>query len=163
MSGSLGQSSPFPHMTGQNYRVTSPKSNRYNCIAWAVGETTVFWWPDPVAIVNREAVWPSGVPIECSFEAFKMAFATQRFEPCLDGDLEVGIEKIAIYGKVGKTGAIEPSHAALQLPDGTWTSKLGRNVDICHTLPSVLEGPQYGMAMHFMKRARTSQVVNTPS
>lgn len=133
MSGSAGQNLLFPNMMAQNHRVISPKSNRYNCIAWAAGVTTEFWWPDPVAIANREAVWPPGVPIECTLEAFGRAYATIGFEPCPTGHLEAGVEKIAIYGKIGSGATIEPSHAALQLPDGAWTSKLGKSVDIQHS------------------------------
>ena len=52
-----------------------------------------------------------------------------RHENCESGDLEVGFEKVAIYAQAD--GA--PTHAARQLPDGTWTSKLGQEVDIGHT------------------------------
>ena len=57
-----------------------------------------------------------------------------------------GSKKIAIY----QSGGL-PTHAARQLPDGQWTSKLGRNIDISHTLPG-LEGPEYGQVAVFMRR-----------
>ena len=43
---------------------------------------------------------------------------------------------VAIY----QSGGL-PTHAARQLSDGNWTSKLGPNIDITHSL-SGLEGPE---------------------
>ncbi len=46
--------------------------------------------------------------------------------------------RIALYAHRGK-----PTHAARQLPDGWWASKLGKDIDIEHELHAV-EGPVYG-------------------
>ncbi|HEY7428267.1 MAG TPA: hypothetical protein VH682_28795 [Gemmataceae bacterium] len=35
----------FPRLNGTAYRITSPASDVYNCIAWAAGETNRWWWP----------------------------------------------------------------------------------------------------------------------
>jgi hypothetical protein len=35
----------FPHLTAQNYRVTSPPSIEYNCVAWSAAETEHWWQP----------------------------------------------------------------------------------------------------------------------
>jgi hypothetical protein len=44
-----------------------------------------------------------------------------------------------------------PTHAARHLPDGQWTSKLGRWEDIEHRLPH-LEGETDGAVVKIMKR-----------
>jgi hypothetical protein len=41
---------------------------------------------------------------------------------------------------------------ARQLSTGKWTSKLGRDMDIEHDSPEVLNGPAYGEASIFMKK-----------
>ena len=53
---------------------------------------------------------------------------------------------MAIYALQGK-----PTHAARQLGDGRWTSKLGKEVDITHTLVG-LEGPVYGQVAAYLRR-----------
>lgn len=72
--------------------------------------------------------------------SFTQAYATQGYSPCKDAGLESGFEKIAIY--VNPMGI--PTHAARQLPNGKWTSKLGTLEDIEHLATSGLEGPTYG-------------------
>ena len=71
---------------------------------------------------------------------------------CDDGGLEPGHEKVALYVLDGK-----PTHAARQLPDGAWTSKLGRQIDIAHTV-CALEGPAYGQIAVFLKRKKRGGV-----
>ena len=135
--------SAFPNLETEGYQETSPASGKYNCIAWAAGVTSEWWWPDP----NGAYPWPAGVPRAVTIDAFLQAFATQGFQSCETSDLETGFEKIAIFSLQGK-----PTHAARQLPDGLWSSKLGKYLDITHGLQG-LEGPVYGKATHFMKRA----------
>jgi len=59
----------------------------------------------------------------------------------------VGFEKIALY-----SNANESTHAARQLPDGQWTSKLGDFEDIKHVNVECLQGPCYGIAIGYLKR-----------
>jgi hypothetical protein len=133
----------FPHLAVEGFRETSPATSRYNCIAWAVGATDAWWWPSPEAV----HYWPAGVPREETLAAFLEAFATVGFLPAEDGGWDPKFEKLALYARDGK-----PTHAARQQPDGTWTSKLGKHVDISHTLRGI-EGPVYGQVVAFMKRA----------
>lgn len=95
--------------------------------------------------------WPEGVLHEESLPAFLMAFATVGYEPCADGGLEPGVEKVAIYAHEG--GAVR--HAARQQPDGTWRSKLGEDEGIEHTLNGLV-GPFYGRIVAYLKRPRQS-------
>jgi hypothetical protein len=134
----------FPNLAVDGFIETSDASGRYNCIAWAAGFDTRWWWPDP----NSVSYWPESVSRQETAEAFVEAFATLRYVRCDDGTLEAGFEKIAIFVLDGR-----PTHAARQLADGMWTSKLGRSIDIAHTLRG-LEGACYGIASIFMKRPR---------
>lgn len=92
--------------------------------------------------------WPLGVPRVETLSAFEAAFATLGFVDRSDDRLEHGFEKVAIY-VLGGT----PRHAAQQLPNGQWTSKLGRAEDIVHTTLQVLEGPLYGTVATILKRS----------
>ncbi len=132
--------SQYPNLIGEGYEETSPQTNRYNCIAWAAEDTTRWWWPHP------QASWPSNAPRDVTVAAFIATFATLGFETCETPSLEEGYKKIAIYARAGM-----PTHAARQLPSGRWTSKIGKNVDIEHTLEG-LEGPFYGTVVAFMKK-----------
>jgi hypothetical protein len=136
----------FPHLIGEGFTETSPAAADYNCIAWAAGPTDVWWWPDPLEVYH----WPQGVPRVETLEAFYQAFESLGYVRGEDGHLEAGFEKIALYVLDGK-----PTHAARQLSDGNWTSKLGKWIDITHTLYG-LEGPAYGQVAGFLKRPRPS-------
>ncbi len=35
----------FPGLMRKNYRVTSPATDVYNCIAWAAQRVSEWWWP----------------------------------------------------------------------------------------------------------------------
>lgn len=75
------------------------------------------------------------------------AFGAVGYEPCDDGSLEEGKEKVALYKKRNKV-----SHAARQMDNGMWTSKIGKRVDIEHTSPQSLEGIEYGEVAGFLVR-----------
>ena len=115
----------------------------YNCIAWSVGRVDVWWWPDS----SEETVWPETVPREVTLAAFVAAFATVGYQLCENGELEVGWEKIALYALAGV-----PTHAARQLADGSWTSKLGRGPRVSHNTTRGVEGPLYGLVACFLRR-----------
>ena len=114
-------------------------------VAWAAWDNHRWWQPNP----PRDGYWPLGADDDSSVGAFERAFASLGYSPSEGGELEDGFEKIAFYAIGG-----EVTHAARQLPSGRWTSKLGRNIDIEHTLRG-LEGPTYGTVVRFLKRRRT--------
>ena len=66
---------------------------------------------------------------------------------CPGEELEAGFEKIALFVDNRDT----PRHAARQLPNGRWTSKLGELEDIEHGLHD-LEGAEYGSVVAVMRR-----------
>jgi hypothetical protein len=65
----------FPGLRGMGYQVTSPATRNYNCIAWAVGVTTQWWWPEPAEMADN-TWWPPNIPCEETLEAFRLMFAT---------------------------------------------------------------------------------------
>jgi hypothetical protein len=137
----------LPHLTTATCEIKSKATNRYNCIAWAAGEDFRNWWPDP----NGVGYWPSNVPREVTIQAFILAYGTLGFQEGGDGRLETGIQKLALYVK----GQPEiPTHAALQLESGQWTSKLGPFEDVNHTTPEAATGPVYGRVYCYLSRPR---------
>jgi hypothetical protein len=135
----------FPGLRGTFHRVTSPATRDYNCIAWAAGDTAHWWWPD-VDPEDDAVFWPPGVALEERPAAFVAAFATLGHAPCSGEEAELAFEKVALFARDSV-----PTHAARQLPDGRWTSKLGRREDIEHDLNAVT-GELYGTVVLFLKR-----------
>ena len=80
--------------------------------------------------------------------AFVTAFGTVGYEPCADGALEDGFEKVAIYQSPSGI-----QHGVRQLSTSWWTSKLGGLEDIEHASPAELEGTEYGDVVQYMRRA----------
>jgi hypothetical protein len=134
----------FPQLRGSAYSVESPKDRRYNCIAWAAGETHRWWWP------AQFAYWPPGLPRTEDLDNFVKAFETIGYYPCDDSSLESGSEKVALFADVSGI----PTHAARQQASGRWVSKLGREEDIEHATPFDLEGRIYGSVILVLKRPR---------
>jgi hypothetical protein len=134
----------FPKLAAASFRVTSDPDPGYNCIAWAAGATHQRWWP---LENDDEAYWPAGVERAATLEAFQAMFATLGYTPCENEEMEVGVEKIALFADATAV----PTHAARQLANGKWTSKLGKGEDIEHELHD-LEGVLYGAVVVIMKR-----------
>jgi hypothetical protein len=136
----------FPKLTPQNHAIVSPPTDEYNCIAFAARDHSLWWWPDRAGL----SYWPSSAAREESIAAFQQAYAALGFEPCANADLEFGFEKVAIYA-IGGT----PTHAARQLPNGRWVSKLGELEDIEHASLDVLAGAVYGDVAAILRRPVT--------
>lgn len=131
----------FPQLFGNDYRTVSPRTRRYNCLAWALGDTTAWWDAGP------GGVWPSGVPDDGSVNAAIRFFEHFGYAPVASADLEPGVLKIAVFGDdQGYT------HAAKQLPDGRWSSKLGKLQDIEHRTLDNLCGKEYGTVVQVMAK-----------
>ncbi len=133
---------PFPRLSPDRCRRTSPPDVRYNCVAWAAGDTKHWWQPG--------VHWP--VPSsrdDYGVGALEQASLSLGYEPCSDESLEPGFEKVAIYGY-----GFFYTHAARQLPNGKWTSKLGKSEDIEHDSPEDVAGGVYGEVVQFVRRRR---------
>jgi hypothetical protein len=136
--------SDFPKLVA--WVKTSEATRRYNCIAWAMGDVTRFWWPQ-VGSFSSGTYWPHGIPGAETVAAFLKVFRLVGYRPCANGDLEEGVEKVAIYALGGLV-----KHAARQLPDGQWTSKLGGGLDITHATVGELEAGTYGTVVQYACR-----------
>jgi hypothetical protein len=135
----------FPRLVGSAFQVTSAEDDHYNCIAWAAGDTSNWWWPDEPNQPDS-AYWPADVPRLETLDAFSGVFATLGYVTCDHEQRESGYEKIALFALGDK-----PRHAARQLPSGRWTNKLGPMEDIEHALHD-LSGQVYGSVVLLMKR-----------
>ena len=136
----------FPNLPDSGYFKTSDASWSYNCIAWAAGVTDRWWDPAP------GYYWPAAAPRQFTVEAFLAAFETAGYVQCDSGKLEPGVEKIALYATDNRV----PQHAARQLGDGSWTSKLGTLEDIAHPSIDNVAGSDYGSVVAFMMRPITT-------
>jgi hypothetical protein len=146
LGAELPPSPAFPNLASGNHRITSDRAIAYNCIAWAAGDDGRWWWPVEVPDVH----WPDGAPRVVDLASFVAAFATLGYSPCEGRDFELGREKVALFALHGI-----PTHAARQLPDGRWTSKLGKSWDITHEIEAI-GGPVYGKAVIWLARASRS-------
>ncbi|MFA5747375.1 MAG: hypothetical protein WC926_04900 [Candidatus Paceibacterota bacterium] len=136
--------SKFPQLSITGYKITSPSTPSYNCIAWAAKDDTRFWWPRDD---EDGYYWPDGIEKKETIEVFIEAYRSVGFDICDNADFDNHYEKIAIY--VNSNGV--PTHGARMLDEKTWTSKLGQSFDISHTIDG-LNGDEYGSPKVFMRR-----------
>lgn len=138
----------FPRLTAENYKLTSPKDEAYNCVAWAVGDTNNFW--DDVSVKGyriKGYYWPPGISAD-TLDGWKRVFEIHGYNQCDSDAFESEFEKIAIYVDAYSN----PSHVARQTGTGEWTSKLGKGYDIRHKTLDALEGEEYGKVAIIMQR-----------
>lgn len=136
----------FPKLRGAAYKITSPAQVDYNCVGWAAGDDSRWWEPDSFF----QYYWPEDAPRQYTLAAYAGAFQALGFEVCRDASLEAGIEKVALFSAPDGRS----THAARQLEDGTWTSKLGQLEDIQHQTLDHVSGGDYGQPVVFLKRYR---------
>jgi hypothetical protein len=135
----------FPNLRPETYTVTSRETTDYNCMAWVLGVTDEWWWPEV------GSYWPTE-PRELSLAAFVAALGRLGYETCEAREPEPGFEKVAVYVDSDDV----PTHLARQLASGEWSSKCGRLEDLTHQL-EVLEGPPlaYGTVARILRRPKT--------
>ena len=137
----------FPNLKN-SYKVTSSDTGRYNCIAFAAGDESLYW--DPAMLPAPGYYWPPRAQRGIKLSALESAFATLNYEPCTGGQYEPGYEKVALY--CDSNG--DWTHAARQRGDGFWESKLGISYDIRHETPHSVSGPEYGTVWCYMRRKK---------
>jgi hypothetical protein len=140
--------SAFPNLDADGYQTCSPKTESYNCVAWAAGDASRWWEPG--------IYWPR--PAGDDFASLLVLFEMLGYEPCEQDHFEAGSEKVALYADDEGNW----THAARQLPDGRWTSKLGPDEDIIHRTSQGLAGNAYGRVYAIVKRG-TPQSSDEPS
>jgi hypothetical protein len=150
----------FPAVASEGYKPTSDATPDYNCIAWANGLDSITMWPTPNDIPGN--YWPDGAPLDPSVDSFVQAFQMEGWEDAgVDQSFWAGYETVAIYAK-----GSEVTHMARQLPDGTWTSKLGPNKDIQHFTLSALANSKsgesvYGEVVRFLRRKAGDEPISS--
>jgi hypothetical protein len=126
------------------YKITSPRDSRYNCVSYAVGDLTRFWYDVSV----KGYYWPCGAGSAETLQGWTKVFEIHGYRETEDRSLEHEYEKVAIYAS-----ADGPEHVARQKASGVWTSKMGKGVNMEHTLEA-LEGKFYGQVVKIMRRKR---------
>jgi hypothetical protein len=96
---------------------------------------------------------------EETISVFVAALSTVGFMPTTTDNLEQELEKVALFA-IGSM----PTHAARQLPNGWWSSKLGPAIDIEHKTLDAVAGGVYGdvAAILSRKRREGSSVTQMP-
>ena len=130
-----------PGLKGSGYEITSESTDIYNCIAWAAEDDTDWWSHTP------GNYWPPSVPRSPEVWALVQVFETLGYLVSESREREPGYDKVAVYARNG-----EWTHAARQLEDGQWTSKVGPFEDITHPSPDNLADEVYGSVHCIMRR-----------
>jgi len=136
----------FPKLAPDTYSITSPETDSYNCIGWALHDTQQWWWHTP----QYACYWPPGVDRSNTRQAVAGIFELHGYRVCDSAAHELGFEKVALY----EHADFGIEHVARQLQDGQWTSKLGEWEDIRHSSVEALEGNEYGTVQVILKRPR---------
>ena len=136
----------FPNLAGSGYEITGEASKEYNCIAWVLGMSHRNW-----DCYDPDGYWPPSIPRDDLIVTAVQLFASEGFSLCDNDALESGYEKIALYAFVGRF-----THAAKQLNDGRWTSKLGKREVITHPSLANLTGGFFGNVHCIMRRITSS-------
>lgn len=140
----------WPNLNLKRFHFTSIRTPAYNCLAWAIGDDVT--WMDMYyfkEVYNLE-IKNLDHSVHGYAECLKKYY---RFEICNNGDIERGKEKIVLYENNEKDFA----HIARQLPNGNWTSKMGRLEDIEHYSVEALSGEFYGKPVLYMQRERITK------
>jgi hypothetical protein len=123
--------SDFPNLKMGDYCVTAPATKTYNCIAWSIGNTSMWIWKEVDSVYGNK----NGIVEIADFDAF---YANEGLTPVVDKT--PANPQVVLYAN-GTT----PKHAARKIGNGdcAFESKLGRNLRIVHEA-NQLEGGLYG-------------------
>lgn len=121
-----------------NFEFTSPKTDDYNCVAWALASEDEW-----IQFQDENGEW------DIRLTRYIAYFRSNGFVESTNTQPIEGVIRIALYADE-KTN--EFTHIARQLPDGKWTSKLGEWEDITHNSLEVLAGGFYGVPIVLMER-----------
>ena len=140
----------FPKLKGTDWKITSRRARRYNCFAWAAGESHRRW------DCGKGSFWPKDVPRRHGIAYLIAAYMAVGFRVCSKRDgrtPDPQYEKIVVYRR-----GDEGEHAAKLLDSGRWSSKIGDLEDLEHWTPESLSGRCYGQPFRYMKRKRGGPV-----
>jgi hypothetical protein len=132
----------FPRL-GHKFEILGPATGHvnfgdldaYNCIAWSLGIVNQWVW------LNQSKGHPFHV-----YQAWDKLYASAGYSvvPGMDFSFKPGYQKVVLYGHNTGGGLVDITHAALQLSDGSWSSKLGGDPLIRHANPDDVAGGLYG-------------------
>lgn len=131
-----------PGLEPAGFEITSVADENYNCVAWALGRTDVWYQPGGL----KGTTWPDGVPSDFSVAAYVAFFKSFGFEATKTTDYNERVERLALYGLDG-----DFCHVARQTSSG-WTSKCGELQDITHASLAALEDGVYGRSEVILER-----------
>ena len=96
----------FSHLRqNRKWRLRSPWSDTYQCVAWAACRNDQRWWP----VHHTEFYWPPGLPRitpppypgmlwpPTPVDFLVQGFATLGYTRCESREFEFGYQKVAIY------------------------------------------------------------------
>jgi hypothetical protein len=132
----------FPRL-GEDFEVLAAATESYNCISWSVGSMSSWYWPRDAATLDV-------------FDAVYAHYGFRRVAG-LDYKLAAGQDKVVLYARRDGEGGVELTHAARQLADGSWSSKLGSLPLIRHLHPDDVAGPAYGVPYVLYVRPRPAR------
>ena len=141
----------FPNSQAEPFEITSRETGDYNCIGWAVGDSTKFYWPGP----SEFFFWPNEIPRNESLETFQLFFNSLVTKSVPTASWKRAFKKSRFLKKNGL-----PTHAARQLADGFWTSKLDVLEDVKHSLGAISGGFYGEIALFLRKNARFEESSN---
>ena len=142
----------FPNLANEDFDIICPESTRYNCIAYAAGDTSQPWGDE------EGYHWPEEVTTSPTIRGLENLFKWLGFKKCHGPRLEPGYQKVALYANQGFW-----QHAALQMPNGRWRSKLGKGGPLIeHQTPRGVASPaaidrsadRYGLGVYGVDRSR---------
>lgn len=135
----------FPELANdQNFKICSPETYKYNCIAWAMQFTDR--WVDHLP--GPDKWWPNGVERSNSSKALILAFKAVGFTECDNKSLEKGFDKVVLYKLETKD---EWTHASRIIDNSVEHSKFGPSFDGTHSHDK-FQGTYYGIPYAIMKR-----------
>lgn len=129
----------FPNLNVQTAKETSIATRCYNCIAWTLGVTNDWLWPDVHAAASETSTTVQ------DFDDFygKLGFVrTQNPQEAY----------IALWGNTSPSGTIYATHASINKA-GTpqWESKLGAFIRMQHDKDDLV-GTEYGKIVAYYKK-----------
>lgn len=104
----------FPGLRDTEYEIKSPRDSSYNCIAFAVGDTSNFWYDAGVS----GYYWPPGTPSADTLNGWVKVFADHGYRETSDDRFEAEYEKIAIYATHEALEHVARQKASVDEQDG---------------------------------------------
>lgn len=129
----------FPNLNLQTAKETSFSTRCYNCIAWTLGITNDWLWPDAHAAATETSTTVQ------DFDDFYKKLGFVRTDKPAQAD-------IALWGNKSPSGNIYATHASINKPaTNQWESKLGAFIRMQHDKDDLV-GDQYGMIVAYYKK-----------